>query len=185
MKPSMRLSAALALSFAIPSAALAAETAAPAKTAAAPAATAAPAGPSDRAQIAALEKAFTAAVNAKDVTKIMAVYAKKGLFVFDAIPPRAYPSWDAYKADWDGFFKEGFPGPIKFTISDLSITVDGNLAYGHSIQTIESPGAAIPTLVVRVTDVYRKADGKWRIVHEHVSVPVDLATDKGDLLSKP
>jgi ketosteroid isomerase-like protein len=26
--------------------------------------------------------------------------------------------------------------------------------------------------------VYRKIEGKWLIVHEHVSVPVDLTTDK-------
>jgi hypothetical protein len=36
----------------------------------------------------------------------------------------------------------------------------------------------------RVTDVLRKAKGKWLIVHEHVSVPVDLATGKADLASK-
>ena len=31
-------------------------------------------------------------------------------------------------------------------------------------------------LTVRVTDVYRKIGGKWLIVHERVSVPVDLTT---------
>jgi len=40
-------------------------------------------------------------------------------------------------------------------------------------------------LTVRVTDVYRKIDGKWLIVHEHVSVPVDIKTGQGDLQSKP
>jgi ketosteroid isomerase-like protein len=40
-------------------------------------------------------------------------------------------------------------------------------------------------LAVRVTDVYRKSQGKWLIIHEHVSVPVDLATGKPDVLSKP
>jgi ketosteroid isomerase-like protein len=38
---------------------------------------------------------------------------------------------------------------------------------------------------VRITDVYRKIGGKWLIVLEHVSVPVDLATGKPDMLSKP
>jgi len=38
---------------------------------------------------------------------------------------------------------------------------------------------------VRVTDVYRKVGGAWLIVLEHVSVPVDLGTGKGDLASKP
>jgi ketosteroid isomerase-like protein len=106
-----------------------------------------------------------------------------GLFVYDATPPREYVGWAAYKKDFEDFFKVGFPGPIKFSIADLSITADGNMAYSHSTQTIDAPGNAIPKMVVRVTDVYRKTDGKWLIVHEHVSVPVDVATGKGDLLS--
>jgi len=142
-------------------------------------------GPSDKAQIAALEKRFASAVNGRDVSKIMAVYARSGLFVYDATPPREYVGWDAYRKDWEGFFKEGFPGAIKFSISDLAITTDGNMAYSHSTQTIEAPGNAIPKLVVRVTDVYRKTGDRWQIVHEHVSVPVDLASGKADLLSKP
>jgi ketosteroid isomerase-like protein len=40
-------------------------------------------------------------------------------------------------------------------------------------------------LIVRVTDVYKKAHRRWLIVHEHVSVPVDLDTGKPDLASKP
>ncbi len=40
-------------------------------------------------------------------------------------------------------------------------------------------------LTVGVTDVYRKINGKWLIVHEHVSVPVDPNTGQADLQSKP
>ncbi len=40
------------------------------------------------------------------------------------------------------------------------------------------------TIVARTTDVYRKMNGKWFIVEEHNSVPVDLETMKPDLLSK-
>jgi len=38
---------------------------------------------------------------------------------------------------------------------------------------------------VRVTDAYQKIGGRWLVVHEHVSVPVDLDTGKPDLASKP
>jgi hypothetical protein len=38
---------------------------------------------------------------------------------------------------------------------------------------------------VRVSDVYRKIKGQWLVVHEHVSVPIDLATSKPDFASKP
>jgi uncharacterized protein (TIGR02246 family) len=179
MQPYIFAGAALALSFSFASAAFAADAPAPAT------APDAKAAPSDKAQIAALEKRFAAAVNAKNVSKIMAVYARSGLFVYDATPPREYVGWEAYKKDWEDFFKEGFPGALKFSVSDLAITADGNMAYSHSTQTIDAPGNAIPKLVVRVTDVYRKTAGGWQIVHEHVSVPVDLSTGKGDLLSKP
>jgi len=40
-------------------------------------------------------------------------------------------------------------------------------------------------LTVRVTDVCQKIRGHWLVIHEHVSVPVDLDTDKPDLTSKP
>jgi ketosteroid isomerase-like protein len=40
-------------------------------------------------------------------------------------------------------------------------------------------------LTARVTDCYRKINGKWLITQEHVSVPVDLNTGKPDLTSKP
>jgi len=36
-----------------------------------------------------------------------------------------------------------------------------------------------------VTDIYRKINGKWLIIHEHISVPVDLTTNKADLAAKP
>lgn len=159
----------------------------PAKPAAAakPAPAAKPAM-SDKAQIEALEHGFIAAFNAKNVTRIMSYYDKAGLFVFDVIPPRDYPSWASYRKDWEQLVAEN-PGPIEIKLSDLSIAVSGDLAYSHSIQggyTTDKAGKK-NDLVVRVTDVYRKIDGRWKIVHEHVSVPVDFATGKPDMLSKP
>jgi len=146
----------------------------------------APAAPSDEAQIQALEKQFVAAVQAKDPAKIMAVYAPEGLFVFDLVPPRQYVGQAAYKKDWENVFA-GTVGPVKFSVSDLSVTVVGPVAYGHSIQTISWTGknGKAMSAVVRVTDVYRKIGDKWLIVQEHVSVPVDLDTGKPDMTSKP
>jgi uncharacterized protein (TIGR02246 family) len=144
------------------------------------------AGPTDRAQIQALERGLNAGVNAKDAKKVMSYYATQGLFVFDVTPPRQHVGWADYKNDWDALFA-AYPGPISNEISDLSITVAGDVAYGHSIQDGHfTAGDGTKTeVVVRVTDVYRKIAGKWLIVQEHVSVPVDLATMKADNLSKP
>ena len=141
----------------------------------------------DKAEIQALEKQYNDAFNAKDINAIMACYAPgKNLFVFDAVPPRQYPSWDAYKRDWESLFA-AYPGPVTNAISEQSIAVVGSVAYGHNIQTASftrKDGTKLD-VVIRVTDVYRKIKGKWLIVQEHVSFPVDLETGKADLMSKP
>jgi uncharacterized protein (TIGR02246 family) len=145
-----------------------------------------PAAPSDEAQIQTLEKQFIAAFQARDVAKIMSFYAPEGLFVFDLVPPRQYVGQAAYKKDWETTFAE-IPGALKVGISDLSVTVVGPVAYGHSIQSMSwtDKKGKPASLVVRVTDVYRKTGDKWLIVQEHVSVPVDLDTGKPDMMSKP
>jgi ketosteroid isomerase-like protein len=80
-----------------------------------------------------------------------------------------------------------FKGAPKIAISDLGITVDGNLGFSHSIQHVtgtDKRGQAVDR-TVRVTDGYRKVAGEWLIVLEDISVPVNLATGKPDLASTP
>ena len=182
---SWKLTAALAASCAMAGAAAAAPAATPATTAPAPA-VAKPAGPGDKAQIQALEKGFAAALSAKNVTGIMSYYAHDGLFVFDVAPPRQHVGWADYRKDWQDFMGE-ISGPLSFTLSDLAITTVGPVAWSHSIQAMHyaAKDGSKKAFVVRVTDVYRKLAGKWLIVQEHVSVPVDFETGKPDLMSKP
>ena len=143
----------------------------------------------DEQEIRALEDRFAAAFNAKDLDAIMKFYVPGNeLFVFDVGVPRQHVGWDDYKKDWQDFLAM-FSGPIQFTISDLSVTADGKIAYGHSIQHVlgkATDGSTID-MTVRLTDVYRKIDGKWLIVQEHVSVPIDFSSGKPvpDLMSKP
>ena len=135
----------------------------------------------DQAAIRMLEDKFAAAFNAKDANAIMALYSSgDDLVVFDLAPPRQYTGWAAYKKDWDDTFA-AYPGPVVFQISDLAVTVGGNVGYGHSIQTVtmtDKKGKK-STMTVRVTDGYKKVNGQWLIAHEHVSIPVDMTTMKG------
>ena len=131
--------------------------------------------------------ALMTAVHAKDVNKIMSFYAPgEDLVAFDVIPPRQYVGWTAYQKDWQGFI-DMFEGPIHFDRDDLKIEASGNLAYSHSIDHLRGQlkGGGPIEVVLRVTDVFRKINGRWLVIHEHVSVPVDLANGKADLLSKP
>ena len=139
----------------------------------------------DRNAIQALYKNFTDAFNKKDANAIMAFYSHD-TFVFDIVPPRQYDGWDAYKKDWDDTFAM-LPGPASTTVTDLNITVAGPVAYTHYIVdgTVTDKEGKQKHLVVRSTDVLRKEKGKWLIVLEHNSFPVDLATGQADVLSKP
>jgi uncharacterized protein (TIGR02246 family) len=143
--------------------------------------------PTDEQQIRALEDRFAAAYRARDLDAVMRVYAPgSDLFVFDVSPPRQYVGSAAYRKDWQGFF-EAYPGPIEFEVRDLSIVTDGTLAYSHSIQPVIATardGSQL-RLTSRVTDCYRKINGQWLITEEHLSVPVDLDSGRGDLSSKP
>ena len=147
----------------------------------------APAWADAAADIRALEDRFIAAFKAKDLDAIMKVYAPdRTLVVFDVVPPRQYVGAAAYRKDWQAFLGN-FDDPITVELTDLGVAADRNLAYSHSIQHVagtDKQGKKLD-LTVRVTDVYKKAHGRWEIIHEHVSVPVDLATDKPDLASKP
>jgi len=140
----------------------------------------------DKAAIVALEKKYNDSFNARNVDAIMSCYAPGNqLFVFDVVPPREYPSADAYRKDWQGLFA-AFPGPLTNEISNQTITVVGPVAYGHNIQTAtftDKNGKQLH-LVVRATDIYRKLHGAWVIVEEHNSVPVDFTTMKPVLSSK-
>ena len=134
----------------------------------------------EEAAIRALEDRFAAAVNAADVDGIMKKYVPgESLVVFDLVPRKEYLGADAYRRDWEDFFSH-FKGAPTLTIIDLRISVDGNVGFGScftNIKGMDLQGHAVDRNV-RVTVGYRKIDGNWLATHEHISMPVDLATGK-------
>jgi ketosteroid isomerase-like protein len=142
---------------------------------------------SDEAEIRAMEAQMIKDFGAKDLDKALAPYLPdETLFVFDAIPPRQYVGIKAWRADNEAFIGL-FQGPLHAEMSDLSVTADGKLGFGHNVQHFsgtDKNGKPID-LTFRVSDGYKKVKGKWMIVEEHLSFPVDLATGKPDLSSKP
>ena len=127
------------------------------------------------------------AIGAKDMDRIMSFYVSdESLFVFDSIPPRQYVGAKAWRKDFEGFFAQ-YPGPNKIEVSDIGVTTDGQLAFAHYVvhMTGTAKDGSQAEMTFRLTDCLKKIKGKWLIVHEHGSFPVDLATGKADLLSKP
>ncbi|MGB8681284.1 MAG: nuclear transport factor 2 family protein [Candidatus Binatus sp.] len=142
---------------------------------------------SDEAEIRTMEAAMMTAFAAKDLDHALAGYVQDDtLFVFDAIPPRQYVGIKAWRADNEGFLAL-FQGPVKAEMSDLSVTTNGKLGFGHNIQHFSGTGkdGKPIDLTLRVSDGYKKINGKWMIVEEHISFPVDITTGKADFSSKP
>ena len=140
---------------------------------------------SDEHAIRAMYDRFSAAVQSHDIHTIMSFYAPD-VVAFDAFPPRQYSGAAAYRKDYEGFFA-AFPGPVTSKASDVHVNVSGNIAYAYGVDTwtvTGKDGQAMP-MVFRFTDVLRRAGGKWLIVHEHLSFPVDPDSGKADFSSKP
>lgn len=137
-------------------------------------------------EIKSIQLGIAAAAERRDLDAIMAPYVPGDkLFVFDMYPPRAYLGWDAFRGDWKNFI-DALKGPISYKLGHLTASCDDDFGYTHMLQYIRgtrNDGKPF-ALNLRETDVYRKIDGKWRIVHVHASVPVDLKTEKGDFLTK-
>ena len=136
-------------------------------------------------EIKAIQLSIASAAEKRDLDGIMSHYLPGDkLFVFDMYPPRAYIGWEAFRGDWKNFL-DALKGPISYKLGELQATSDGQFGYTHMIQYIRGTQDGKPfALNLRETDVYRKIDGKWMIVHVHASVPVDLKTERGDFLSR-
>ena len=142
---------------------------------------------SSEAEIRAMEAAMIKAFAAKHLDTALGYYLQDDtLFVFDAIPPRQYVGIKAWRADNEGFLAL-FQGPLKAEMSDLSVTANGKLGFGHNIQHFSGTGkdGKPIDMTFRVSDGYKKINGKWVIVEEHISFPVDITTGKADFSSKP
>lgn len=141
----------------------------------------------DKIAIQALEHRLIEATRKKDVATIMSLYAPdKNVVIFDVVPPFQYLSKVNWKKNIEGFFAS-LDGPAGLEITALNITTSGDMAYSHMIQRFfgKTKGGGNLNLSTRVTDVYRKIRGHWFIVHEHVSVPVNLQTGRADLNATP
>jgi ketosteroid isomerase-like protein len=141
----------------------------------------------DVADLKAIEDRFITAFRAKDVNMIMQLCVPdESLVVFDVTPPLERKGADAYREDWEDVFSR-FEGPLDAEVTDLDVTVGGDVAFANGIHHITGTmrGGKKVDYTVRVTDCFKKIDGKWLITHTHVSVPVDMGTGKADIDSKP
>jgi ketosteroid isomerase-like protein len=128
---------------------------------------------------------YVEAFRARDLDGVMSIYAPE-IVTFDVVPPLQYVGAVAMRKRWEEVFSS-LPGPVGYEIADLSITVGEDMAFTHSFNRIS---ATLPTgqqigTWVRWTACWRKIGGKWLLVHDQISVPVDLKTGRAVLDLKP
>ena len=139
----------------------------------------------DEAEIKRVIEGGVEAIRDKNIEDVMSLYAQE-VVSFDIVPPLRYVGADAYRKRWEETFSS-FQGPIGYEIHDLNITVGDDVAFGHSLNRISGTmnNGQKTDLWLRSTACFRKINGKWLIVHTHVSVPVDLEHGKAVLDLKP
>ena len=132
-----------------------------------------------------LVEGFANAMRAKDIRGVMSVFAPD-VVSFDLGPPLQHGGGEAFLTRWQELF-DAYRSAIDFEVRDLSIAVGDDVAFSHSLNRIggTTKDAGKLDLWLRWTAGYRKTNGKWLIVHEQVSVPVDMRNGKAMLQLKP
>ena len=134
------------------------------------------ASPGKEADIKAIREIEEAFLVAQDGKQIAAEFSQDAV-MFDPMPP-TFDGHAAIEKHMTDLFSQ-LKNPRAEMLS-LRIEVDHDLAFAFSTQrmTIEDAGKMPVQFVMRVTDCYRKMDGKWKVVHNHTSLPVDMETGK-------
>ena len=136
-------------------------------------------------QIRQLFAGWAKAFEAKDVNGVMAIYAP-GVTAFDIVPPLQFRGANAYRKDYSEFFGQ-FSGPLRVEVPDMQVEVNGNLAFAYGLERISgtTTNGQPVDMWLRYTEGLRNIEGKWRVIHEHISVPVDMASGKAVMDLKP
>jgi len=139
----------------------------------------------DEAQIRKQLDSFARAFRTRNLALMMSLFAP-GMVSFDIIPPLQYKGSDVYTEVWKDTFRV-FDGAIEIEIQELEITVGDDVAFSRNLLHLQSSlkdGKQIE-FWERMTCGFQKIGGNWLIVHEHVSLPVDLKTGKAVMDLQP
>jgi ketosteroid isomerase-like protein len=131
-----------------------------------------------RSEVGALYDRQSEAMRAKDLDGLMSLYTSDVIY-FDVVPPLQFAGSEALRARFTRWF-DGFDGPITMDSRDLNISVNGDIAVAHWFSRASGTltnGREVGSWV-RVTSCCLRSDGGLLITHEHISVPVDLASGR-------
>lgn len=139
----------------------------------------------EKAVIKALIDDFNAALCAKDLKRMLSFYASN-MIAYDVKPPFQTKGAIALKHTWEASFPY-FPDSFSIEVSELNIFAGTDHAFAHyffRLHTKNKSHDAAQTWL-RATVCYKKLQGKWKIVHEHGSVPFNPHTLQAQFTLKP
>jgi uncharacterized protein (TIGR02246 family) len=133
---------------------------------------------STEAEVRALLERWSEACRRKDIDRLMALYAPDCVY-FDVVPPLRFTGADAIRQNFLRWFASWESG-IGQEIHDLTILASGEVAAAHML--IRASGTLKNgrevNYFVRATVGCRRSEQVWLIAHEHVSLPVDMASGR-------
>lgn len=120
-------------------------------------------------------------IDATSADQVMKYYDKNNIDLYDFHAPLQYQGATAVHDDLVNAFKDA-PN-LKGKFVELVVVTDGKMGMARSIQHFTWTGKDGKPAegTFRVTDVFQKVGGEWKVIHSHVSVPIDPATGKADM----
>jgi ketosteroid isomerase-like protein len=112
------------------------------------------------------------ALRGKDAAGVLSHYAANKV-QFLLAPPLQYTGANGIDQDSLEEWFSSFQGPIGYEIHDLSVTTGEDVAFCHSLNRMSGTkrDGEETDIWIRWTVCLRKMGGKWKITHEHESVP--------------
>jgi ketosteroid isomerase-like protein len=140
---------------------------------------------SEEAEIRRRVEEYVAAIRDKDIDNVVSIFAPD-LVSFDLEAPLQHVGAEAKRGNWARAFA-AYQHPIGYEIPKLVLTLGDGVAFGRSLNRISGTlkGGSKTSYWVRWTTCFRKVDGTWFIVHDHVSAPLEIESGKALLDLEP
>jgi uncharacterized protein (TIGR02246 family) len=125
------------------------------------------------AEIRRLDAELTAAGRERDFDRAMACYAPD-VEVFHPVSGLEQRGIEALRKAEEMWFST-VDGPVEREVLEFRVRVDESIAFSHALVRMRATlvgGGSLDT-TARVTTGYRAAGDRWKIVHQHTSVPFD------------
>ena len=133
--------------------------------------------------VAALLESYRDAVYAKDVEAFVAIFADDAC-VFDMWGTWSHDGIDSWREMAVGWFGSLGDELVRVAFDEVQTTVGDDTAVLSAFVTfagLSADGEELRSMNNRLTWGLRKTGGTWKVVHEHTSAPVEMATGKVDL----